>query len=294
MAAMKQRKLNIKEDWARREWREIVNDAQFTKEFRLQRLEKVERELSAPSQVEFGAYITGCGSLSFLNAKLGIQEFAASRIEDGWKLISEGLIYKLTEFKIQFAMGFPCAYSGVFREAALVFATAIAIGSKEVRDWLAPFILETEANLKSKLRPKEPDEFEYLCLLLAAEVCGVSSKQVWRDAMDASFYAPLWNATSAEEVQTALGPIAITRAKLCLESLCDYPPFEWPPFNLFPMEILAVLQMRKFDHLQFDFGGIESPLCHPPSELTWEKPAIIARVEARVRELYNYPTIEWK
>lgn len=73
MAAMKQRKLNIKEDWAKREWRKIVSDAQFTQEFRLQRLEKIEQELSKPTQVEFGAYITGCEFLAFLNAKMGIQ-----------------------------------------------------------------------------------------------------------------------------------------------------------------------------------------------------------------------------
>ncbi len=291
---MDKRKPNIQEDWAIQQWQDVVNDSASARDVRLLKLKRIGKELSEPTPMEFGVYVAGCASLAVSSAKLALQEFSNSKIVEGWKLISDALIYKLTEFKIKYALGFPCADPGVLNDASLLLATSLAINSRDVGEWTAQFILETEANPKFMLRPKEPNEFLCLCYLYAAEVCGSGSKKVWRNAIDDGFYSPLWNATSIEETQEAIGSVAITRAKLCLESLCDFPPFALPPFNLFPVDILAILRMQDFENVEFDSGGLESALCHPPVELPWKKPTTVERIEARVREKYDFPTVDWK
>lgn len=292
--AIKRPQLKIKEDWAKREWRDILGDAKSAEEESTRALMGIESELANPTVVEFGGYMVGCRRLAEAFAKLAIREFNESRIDAGWNYISDVLVFKLTEFKIAYAMRFPFKYTGIMADAALMFATSLALKQREVGEWTARFILETEADPKSKMRPPDPNEFECLCYQFAAEVCGFSSKSVWRDTIQESFYAPLWNADSLEEAQAALGPVAVARAMLCFESFSDYPPFEWPPFNLFPIDILAILLMRHSDSIEFDFGCLESPLCHPPVELRWQKPGIVERIESRVREKYEFPTVDWK
>jgi hypothetical protein len=57
---------------------------------------------------------------------------------------------------------------------------------------------------------------------------------------------------------------------------------------------LAVLLIRHAEQIHFDFGCIESPLCHPPAEIGWGKPRLLARLEDRIRERYDFPEVDWE
>lgn len=290
----RRKSLKIKEDWAKRVWRDTVSDADSSQLDVDRRVSKIERELTQRSENEFGVYLVGCSALAHAKGKQAIKEFSNLRTADGWRRIAESLIYSLTEFKIDYALRFPSKSSLEMDRAGLIYCTAIVLKSREVAEWAANFIIETERNSKSKMRPVDPNAFQYLCYQFASETCPAKSQPVWGQALSASFYGPLLEARGIDEVQAAIGPAVVARAGLTLPTVSDETPFEWSPFNLFPVDILAILLMRHSDQIEFDFGCMESPLCHPPVELNWEKPEIVQRIEARIREEHEYPAIDWR
>jgi hypothetical protein len=284
----------IKKDWAKREWRSIVSNSDFFQSDIRRVTKKIDSELSEPTENEFGKYLSGSASLAALTAAHAIEMFDASRVDMGWELIATSLQYFLTEFKLDFAMGFSHAHPGVMNRASLIYCTALATKSRSVGEWTARFLVETEAKQGSKLRPQPPNEFECLCFQLAAETIGVKAKPEWSTATGMGMYYPLWSADSIRDIQDAIDLLAVNRAALSLELLNDYPPFETLPFTLFPVEILAVLLIRHAEQIHFDFGCIESPLCHPPAEIGWGKPRLLARLEDRIRERYDFPEVDWE
>lgn len=284
----------IKEDWAKREWRDIVSDADSTPLSIERAVSKIEKELTLPTENEFGVYLASLNALAVAKGKEAIKSFNDLRTIDGWRQIAECLTHTLTEFKIEYALRFPHKSTLVMNRAALIYCTAIVLKSREVAEWTANFIVETEMSSRSKIRPAHPNAFEYLCYQFASETCSVKSQPIWGQSLSASLYGPLLHANGIDEAQAAIGPAVVARASLTLPTLSDQPPFEWPPFSLFPIDILAILIMRHSDQFELDFGCIESPLCHPPVALNWEKPDIVQQIEVRIREEHEYPEIDWR
>ncbi|HBE63606.1 MAG TPA: hypothetical protein DDX19_12885, partial [Rhodopirellula baltica] len=119
----------IKKDWAKREWRSIVSNSDFFQSDIRRVTKKIDSELSEPTENEFGKYLSGSASLAALTAAHAIEMFDASRVDMGWELIATSLQYFLTEFKLDFAMGFPHAHPGVMNRASLIYCTALATKS---------------------------------------------------------------------------------------------------------------------------------------------------------------------
>lgn len=286
--------MKVKADWAKRAWKDAISNSDNIASDIHTSIRDIESQLINPTEIELGTYIVDCGFLSVNTSRCAIVKFNNKETADAWLLLAESFVYALTGFKIAFAIKIPNGTPRDLNRGSLLFCSALALKCRPVAEWTARFILDVEANPKSKLRPQEPDDFQCLAYLFAAEVTGSTIKRQWREQLDAGLYGPLLRAETLAEAQAALPELAIARGALVLESFMAYPPFEWPPYDLFPIDILAILLMRHTDMAEFDFGCLESPLCHPPAVLNWEKNDLIRRVEARVQSLYEYSHVDWE
>ena len=107
------------------------------------------------------------------------------------------------------------------------------------------------------------------------------------------FYDGLVEAESAEDAQRELDRLVVERVRLVSPSFADYPPFEWSPFDLFPVDLLAILMVNHSGIPRFDFGPLESPLCDPPLPFPFEPEPLARRVLERVAEQHEVADVSW-
>ena len=72
----------------------------------------------------------------------------------------------------------------------------------------------------------------------------------------------------------------------------------WPncdgrDFDLFPVDLLAILMVNHSGIPRFDFGPLESPLCDPPLPFPFEPEPLARRVLERVAEQHEVPDVSW-
>lgn len=281
----------------RRDWPlKILREHRFVCESNDSRIrldiQKVETEIKSPSKLELGVY---ANRLEGLSRSVGIDalvQLCGRTSPDAWQLLNRSLQYNLASFQVAAAMGFPRAGWCDANHACLLLATAITLQSRPVGTWLAKLITGHYA-AGGPLRDWEVSPFEPLMVHLAGGVEGGRRLRVEPSEYLPGFYDGLVEAESAEDAQRELDRLVVERVRLVSPSFADYPPFEWSPFDLFPVDLLAILMVNHSGIPRFDFGPLESPLCDPPLPFPFEPEPLARRVLERVAEQHEVADVSW-
>ena len=246
----------------------------------------------SPSRLEFGVYVHDIQSKSLSLDALATITLNEGSHDNGWQLLNRSLQFNLASFRIAAAMGFPRSSWCDANHACLLLATAIALQSRPVATWLAKLITDSYAN-GGPLREWDVSPFEPLMVRLAGGVEGGKPLRVEPAETLPEFYDALLEAESADDAQGVIDRLVVERVRLVSTSFSDYPPFEWSPFDLFPVDLLAILMVNHDGIPRFDFGPLESPLCDPPIPFPFEPDPLVQRVLARVAEKHDLADVTW-
>ena len=251
----------------------------------------IDQELKSPSEHHFGVLRHRLTSLSISTGTFAVIA-SSSGNSDAWQLLNRSLQYNLASFQVAAAMGFPRAGWCDANHACLLLATAITLQSRPVATWLAKLITGHYA-AGGPLRDWEVSPFEPLMVHLAGGVEGGRPLRVAPSEYLPGFYDGLVEAESAQDAQRELNRLVVERVRLVSPSFADYPPFEWSPFDLFPVDLLAILMVNHSGIPRFDFGPLGSPLCDPPLPFPFEPDPLARRVLDRVAEQHDVADVSW-
>lgn len=257
-----------------------------------QDVDEILKELESPSRLEMGTYTTGLRFVGVAHGLRAVLKLARESDETGWRDLALSLEYLLGAFRVRTAMKYPNGTWHDTNRACLLFAAALALQSKCVATWLADVMIASYT-AGGPLKDWDHTPFETLALRLACSVKGISPIRESARGPYADIYDELLSATDITATQEALSELVIKRVCLVSESYSDAPPFMWPPFDLFPVDILAVLTVNHSGIPKFDFGCLESPLCDPSIPFPYVKDDLVDRVIARVASQFPLTGVAW-
>lgn len=294
-------KAKIRTDWPTRQLLELKGGQGRLDELERRDIGRIIQELQRPSEIEMGV-CSGC--FKFLGTYLGeraIHSLWEAESDHGWSLLAQSLEYLLASFKIRHAIGFPNGTPIDTDNAGKLLATAIALQSKPVATWVADVLLTSyqapprkhQRHERQVLKGWTETGLAPLALFLAG--CIHADRAVKPEPAEkfGDIYEALLAAEDLESTQAALDEFVINRALLTCEVYNPYPPFEWAPFNLFPVDALAILMVKYSSIHRFNFGGMESPLCDPPLPFPFERMPLVDQVLARVAEAQSVADVQW-
>ncbi len=175
--------------------------------------------------------------------------------------------------------------------ACSLFCTALTYNYGAVRDWLAALLINSNEN-SGGLTDLDLTPFSLLAIQLASQHLGIKVKSLPEAREHSQFYDSIMSIQSPAEMQATIEVLAIERGKLVLETQSNFPPFEHCPFDLWPVDLMAVAKLRFPEHT-FTYGVLESPLCHPPTPLPFASDPLVERILARCRETMTIPDVDW-
>lgn len=149
--------------------------------------------------------------------------------------------------------------------AALALVHAVALGNNDVSAWIGDRMvrsLDDGAFGSWQHTPFEPFALKLWGMAVGREISyagrGIRSLGVYQGVLDA------WN--DAAGLERALYAACDYHLKNATPG-AGFPEFQWPPYDLFPAEVLAIVEVRKrmrMDTPEIDHPLMRSPLASPP------------------------------